>query len=218
MHIDDNNLSSYTSIVKDKLNEVFTSGYFEGIGSNPIQNLSFNRNENTKKLLFTLEATDDFFRYSRINFSPMADPTANFGSLFGLAANQFFDAKTHLPDYQHILRADQVEGTKTISVQGNHIPELHDFNYILIRTPNIYVRSQQSNSGDIANHHANIFAKVPIKNPMIAQTYDSTWFPNHRVEINLLELIQFNFQYFNGSIPNFHRENISMVLAVDYLG
>jgi hypothetical protein len=48
-------------------------------------------------------------------------------------------------------------------------------------------------------------------------TFTQEWFHPHEVDISNLSEISFEFYFYDGSRANFHHENISFLLYVEYM-
>ena len=136
-----------------------------------------------------------------INFNPNSDTTLNFGPFLGVGRTQFFGASPF--DYSKVLK-------------GDSIPDMNGFNYMYIRSPELNINSEFNMTEIDINKKSNILARVPVNYSADTMTFDSSWFYPHEVDINLLKNITFQFFFYNGSRPNFHNENISLMIVFDY--
>jgi len=106
---------------------------------------------------------------------------------------------------------------RILYLTGESIPDINGFNYMYIRCPELNLNSEFNLTEIDIHKKNNILGRVPVNYSENVMSFDSSWFYPHETDINIVKNITFQFYYYNGSSPNFHNENISLVLIFEYI-
>jgi hypothetical protein len=116
-----------------------------------------------------------------------------------------------------ITLSNDIDESNQTSFTGDRSPDTDGFNYLFVRTPNITTNAEFIKTEIDAPHKNNLLCRIPLGSMRTVATFDYSWFPTHRVEINSLDYLVFEFYFYDGTKPNFQSENISLILVIDYL-
>ena len=150
------------------------------------------------KIAFDVELETGFI----IDFNHYEDESKNFGPFLGLSKKQ-----------RWLMIGNNIGHTYT----GEYIPDITGFDYLFIRTPNISLNSEYIATETDPGKKNNILGRLPVNYDGNVMTFTQEWFHPHEVDISNLSEISFEFYFYDGSRPNFHHENISLLLYVEYM-